>query len=169
MLIIIKELDGLEVDIRTNGDIYTLDHKTIRKNGRIDNRKGKKLKPGLDKYGYKRVVLSNNDKRKTYTVHKLVAMAFIPNTYNKPTINHINGIKTDNRVGNLEWATQKEQKTHSIENDLCKKNTEVLKLYNKIKAKKIKYNDVIYPSLNEASRRLGIHRETIKRRGGMLV
>lgn len=169
MLIRLKELNDLEIDVRENGEIHTLDHKTIRKNGRLDNRKGKKLKPGMDKYGYLKVVLTNDGIRKNFAVHKLVAMAFIENNYNKPTINHINGIKTDNRVGNLEWATHHEQKVHSIENGLCVDNIKALRDSNVRNSKRIKYSNKIYLSIREASRSLGIHSETIKKRGGIIL
>ena len=76
--------------------------------------KNKILMQGIDKDGYHLVVLSVNNKRATKKVARLVGMAFIPNLKNKPQINHINGIKNDNRVSNLEWCTCKENIQHAI-------------------------------------------------------
>lgn len=62
---------------------------------------------------YSRVGISNNNKVKYCRVHRLVAIAFIPNLNNKPYVNHINWIKDDNRVENLEWCTASENLLHS--------------------------------------------------------
>ena len=63
--------------------------------------------------GYYVVNLYKNNISKTSHVHRLVAEAFIENKYNKLTVNHINGLKTDNNVNNLEWATYSENTKHA--------------------------------------------------------
>lgn len=119
MLKILELFDDLQINVGSNGEIYTLNHVTIRKNGRIDNRKGKILKPKVDKYGYETIVLTKNGKRKNYTIHQLVAKAFIPNLENKKTINHIDGNKRNNNISNLEWATEKENQIHKWKTGLA--------------------------------------------------
>jgi hypothetical protein len=76
--------------------------------GRVTGQRVEVLKPSSDKDGYTRVSLN----KKYVKIHRLVALAFLPNPLNKPTINHINGDKADNRVENLEWHTRQEQARH---------------------------------------------------------
>lgn len=73
----------------------------------------KKLKP-QQQCGYLVVDLGLNGVIKRHLVHRLIASAYLENNLNKPQVNHINGIKTDNRLENLEWATRSENQKHSI-------------------------------------------------------
>lgn len=81
-------------------------------------RKSKVLKPNKDKGGYLRVRLSINYVKKSFRIHRLVAEVFLPNINNLPQVNHINGIKTDNRVVNLEWCNNSYNQLHAIKNNL---------------------------------------------------
>lgn len=68
--------------------------------------------------GYKEVRLCKNGKSSLHLVHRLVALSFIPNLENKPCVNHINGVKSDNRPENLEWVSYSENMEHSFNKGL---------------------------------------------------
>ena len=96
---IIKGFEGYSID--ENGNIYT-------------NKTNRNLKQSINKSGYNVVGLYKNKTNKTVYVHRIVAENYLPNPENKPQVNHINGIKTDNRLQNLEWATCSENTKHSF-------------------------------------------------------
>lgn len=79
---------------------------------------GKILIFSVDKGGYPRIRASYGGVSVSLRVHRLVAIAFIENPDNKPQVNHINGVKTDNRVVNLEWSTNSENQLHAYRLDL---------------------------------------------------
>lgn len=105
---------------------------------------------GKDKRGYLYVILSKNGVKKIFKLHRLVAFSFIPNLYNKQEVNHINGIKTDNRVENLEWCTHKENIQHACKNGL--------RCYKKINQYDLQGNLIkSWKSITEASNTLNIN------------
>ena len=98
----------------------------------INTDSGRELKPRLDK-GYYRIGLSKNKKEKIFSLHRLIAKAYIPNPDNKPVIDHINRNKEDNRIENLRWATRSENQR----NRSCYSNTGLQHIYKKIDKKMI--------------------------------
>lgn len=75
---------------------------------------------GSNSWGYRTVVMKKDRIRLQIGVHILVANAFIPNPENKYSVNHIDGVRSNNKVENLEWATQLEQVHHAIKTGLAR-------------------------------------------------
>lgn len=123
--------------------------------GEVYSKNSKKLlKPYKNNKGYFCVDLSKSKKQRCIKlVHRLVAETFIPNPENKPTVNHINCDKTDNRVENLEWCTHQENTTHACLNGLVFISDKARKARAKKYSKKVlcKETGKIYNSISEAS------------------
>lgn len=92
----------------------------VSKDGRVFSSKQGRLKQLNATFdnGYRRVKLYDNKAPSTLRVHRLVAEAYLDNPENKPQVNHINGVKHDNRVENLEWCDAKENDTHARDTGL---------------------------------------------------
>lgn len=100
---------------------YILPHLTLYRDGKLYNHKTKKFKKWTkDTNGYMKTQIWVAGKPKNVHQHRLLAESFIPNPECKSQVNHINGIKSDNRIENLEWATQSENGKHSFANGLQK-------------------------------------------------
>ena len=95
----VRSLDKIKIGSRFNSNI-----------------KGKILSLRVVNHGYRALILQNNNIKKNVPVHRIVAKAFIPNPEGKKEVNHINLIKDDNRVENLEWCTRSENMIHAGKN-----------------------------------------------------
>ena len=116
----VKDYEGI-YEVSNYGNVKSLDHYCVNRLG-TGKQTGRVLKQQKSNKGYLRVTLSYNKKRFTTGVHRLVALEFIPNTENKPQVNHVNGIKHDNRAENLEWCTNSENQIHAVKSKLIKYN-----------------------------------------------
>jgi hypothetical protein len=85
-------------------------------------KKGQIIKLQKSNSNYSCVLLWNNNKRKNFWVHKLVALHFIPNPEDKPEVNHKDGNKQNNNINNLEWCTRSENRSHAWKNGLFSEN-----------------------------------------------
>lgn len=114
------------------------------------------LRTQLTKKGYVRVTFQIKKKRKSFSVHRLVAEAFIPNPENKPQVNHKDTNKQNNKLENLEWNTNGENQRHSVTNGL--------KFMKKTLQYDLKGNFIKeWNSTKEIERELGIYNARISR------
>ncbi len=141
---IYKTIDGYDYEVSNTGQIRSV------KTGRI-------LKPEINRYGYYQVCLSKNGIQKMFTVHRLVALAFIPNPKNLPDINHKDECKTNNRLDNLEWCTREYNNNYGTRIERAakakSKAVEQLDEFGKVVA--------TFPSLSEVERVLGFSQGNI--------
>lgn len=106
------------------GRIKSIGRTVMRKDGREQYVKERIIKPYCNKAnGYCICSLSKNGKSIRPYIHIIVAKTFLDNPEQKEQVNHINGIKTDNRVENLEWVTQSENMRHAFDTGLAPRHT----------------------------------------------
>lgn len=108
----------------------------VSSKGEIKGLDGRILKQAADSKGYKFVTLNNNYKQYHLSVHRAVALTFIPNPDNLPIVNHKDEDKTNNNLENLEWCTYKYNSDYSVSKPvlMLDKNTEkVIKEFNSIR------------------------------------
>ena len=152
----IKGYEGL-YQVSNLGRVKSLPKSWTAGYGGINTHNGKILKGTLSSTRYNQVELYKNKSNKKYTIHRLVAMEFIPNLENKPFINHKNGIKTDNYIENLEWCTNSENQIHAYREGLQKKRG------NHYKAKIVlnTTTGIFYESVTDAAEAHCLNRNTL--------
>lgn len=122
----------------------------VSSDGDVRNVKtGREIKPCIDNIGYLRVSLSNGMIRKHCKVHRLVAMAFIKNPEAKEQVNHKDGVKINNNLENLEWATRSENIRHAWDSGLNERarNKSSIRMSKKVVDL---WTGIFYDSLKEA-------------------
>lgn len=102
-----KQIENFDYEINCDGVVRRISNNKIKK---VHRRKS----------GYVSVQLCLGETKKTFYLHRLLAIYFIPNIDNKSFVNHINGVKDDNRLCNLEWVSHSENMIHGFKNGLCK-------------------------------------------------
>lgn len=122
-----RQIEGYEgyYEVSDEGSVRSVDRFITDSNGNTRFLRGSIMKLSEatrrdNTNGYLVVNLHKNHKSSVIPVHVLVASAFIPNEQNKPTVNHKDGNKHNNRVSNLEWSSYSENNTHAIETGLRK-------------------------------------------------
>lgn len=110
-----KDIPGYEglYQVSSLGRVKSLG-RYVYTNGTPRLRKELFLKQHVSKSGYVRTALSKDGRTVSFSIHRLVAMAFLPNPENKPAVDHINAIRTDNSVNNLRWATHFENANNPL-------------------------------------------------------
>lgn len=142
----------------------------IADDGRVLNRRNNEfLTPILNPNGYLKVSLSDGTKQEQLLIHRLVALHYLPNPYQHPVVNHIDGVKTNNDWRNLEWCTHKENVNHALEtglvsgfmsfDDRVKYLHEILggRQVSDLAADIGRRPETMHKMLREAAKKLGIH------------
>ncbi|MFZ1788346.1 MAG: NUMOD4 domain-containing protein [Saprospiraceae bacterium] len=111
--------------------------------------------------GYNIITFHKDDNPKTKRCCRIIAKLFVPNPDNKPHVNHINGIKTDDRAINLEWVTPSENMIHAVKNNLVTIKTGK-DCFNSKKVKCLKTGK-IFDTVSEASKYINLSQGQLSR------
>lgn len=151
-----------DYQVSTLGEVRSVDREVTDSLGRTRKYLGVVLRPSKDEHGYLLVGISKNGHSKRVFVHRLVAEAFIENPDDKPTVNHIDGDKTNNSVDNLEWATYKENRDHAVRTGLL--DLDKVRNHARSFSKPVRCIDTgqIFSSISDAARHYNVDTETIK-------
>ena len=163
------DIDGYDGNykIDANGSVFSFQRIITTKYGKLLTVNGKLKKATINKDGYATVTLYKNNKPEQCYIHRLVAKYFIPNPYNYSCVNHKNGIKSDNRISNLEWCSYSQNNLHAYR-ELSKVGYWKSKSENHPNNKKVVQFDLfankieIHNSISDCARKIGVKRESIR-------
>lgn len=117
-----KDVQGYEglYQVSDQGRVRSLDRIVVDASGKRTHKRGCVLRPLVLRHGYHSVALWKDGKMKRPTVHRLVALAFVPNPDHLPEVNHRDGCKDNNAAVNLEWCTRRDNVRHEFDTGLCR-------------------------------------------------
>lgn len=147
----IQDFEGC-YQVSNLGRVRSLDRTIYTKDGKSQNWKGRLLKQRVSNSGYNQVGFKKQAKTYMRDVHRLVAIAFIPNLDSLREVNHMNGIKHDNSVSNLEWVSSTQNNNHALDLGLmpygekCSwsklSDVQVLEIYNLANKKELTHKQI---------------------------
>jgi hypothetical protein len=141
-----KQIEDYDYEINPEGIVRRISTKKVKKSH-------------LRKSGYVAIQFCFNGSKKSFYLHRVLSECFIPNIEGKKFVNHIDGIKHNNSLSNLEWVTHSENMFHSFKNNLSKPHNKLKELQKEMsenKKKKVYYYDssknliTIFDSVKEA-------------------
>ena len=164
-----KDIVGYEglYQVSNLSRIKSIYREIVRVDGKINVVRERILKEKNAGAGYRSVVLCRGANKKYLYIHRLVAISFLPNKNNKETINHKDGVKTNNSTINLEWATRSENSKHAYNNNLNKPPHE-RGFYNNKEKNVVQYSTKLehinsFRSVKEASEITGVYYSGVSR------
>lgn len=162
----IKDYEGI-YQISNLGRLRSLDRMlSIKRYGKFyyKKRKGKMMCPSLNTNKYYHVKLMNGDNKKIYSLHRLVALHFLPNPNNYEIVNHIDSNKQNNKLDNLEWCTKNDNRLHArkIFNDTVYGESCNLSKLTEKQVKEIRANGRMNMSNRQIGNLYNVSHETIR-------
>lgn len=163
-----RDIKGYEgfYQVSNIGNVRSVTHTTVHRDGKVVRYEGKMLTPHNGDSGYKFVNLSKNGIVNLTNIHRLVAETFLPKDDGKNVVNHKDGNKHNNTVGNLEWVTYSENSKHAARTGLLNMEPFVV-AGSTARKKKISQTDAsgktikVFDSAAEAARQLGLSKGNI--------
>lgn len=158
----IKEFDRYKIS--KAGDVYScIIGRGVK--ARNSGEPQRVLKPVIDATGYPIVSLTDGTKKRNRSIHRLLALAYIPNPEALPHVNHIDGNKCNNKLENLEWVSVKENTQHAIRIGITDPTSDQ-RCPNKKRVKQYTLDGLLlaeYNSIHDAGRKTGVAWQNISK------
>ena len=158
----IQNYEGL-YQVSNLGRVKSLPKTWVGYKGGLCKHNGFVITPQSNRQGYKATYLSKNGIKQRFSIHRLVAYHFVENLNNYPIVNHLNGIKDDNKAENLQWCTSSQNNKHARNTGLNKTTDLMIRLLIERHNKTVLnvQTGIFYDSAKEAAYTHGINHSTL--------